>query len=173
MSEMIDNTVMEDDLEYISENTMDGKYLVFLLDTQEFAIAIKYVVDIINIQPLTRVPNVPAFVKGITNLRGQVIPIIDVRLRFGKEAQEYNDRTCIIVVEVGELSVGMIIDQVLEVITLDDDHISPPPAFNQSAEAPFIQGIGQHNGQVKLILNCHSVLDEELLPEDEQNDLDE
>ncbi len=143
------------------EDTMHGKYLVFDLDHQEFAIPIAHVIDIINLQPITRVPNCPDYVKGITNLRGKVCPIIDVRMRFGKEPVEYHDRTCIIVVEEQEAPVGMIIDSVSEVITLDDENISPPPKFSTSAEARFIQGVGRSDTGVKLILDYQAVLGED------------
>lgn len=159
--------VIDTDMELIdqeqNQDTLHGKYLVFFLDSQEFAIAIRYVVDIINIQPITPMPNVPGYIKGITNLRGKVIPIIDVRLRFSKEPQEYNDRTCIVVVELGDIQVGLVIDQVSEVCTFSDDQIAPPPAFNTSAEARFVQGIGKAANGIKLILDCRMVLDDALV----------
>lgn len=145
-----------------AENTMKDKYLVFFLDGQEFAITIEYIIDIINVQPITIVPNVPNYVRGITNLRGKVIPIIDMRLRFGKDEKEYNDRTCIIVVEVEEASVGLIIDQVSEVIKIKEASISPPPSFIQGSESRFIQGISESNTGIKLILDCQKVLDNNL-----------
>lgn len=154
------NQEIEEQLED-AEDDMHGKYLIFYLNNQEFAIAIRYVVDIINIQPFTPIPNVPEYVRGITNLRGKVIPIIDVLLRFGKPAQEYNDRTCIIVVELDGMQVGLIIDQVAEVITLDDENISPPPAFNNTPETRFVCGIGKIDTGVKLILNVTAVLENE------------
>lgn len=147
----------------VEGDAMYGKFLVFYLDQQEFAIAIKYVVDIINIQPITPIPNVPDFVKGITNLRGKVAPIIDVRTRFGKPQKEYDDRTCIIVVKLGDMQVGLVIDQVAAVITLDDAQISPPPAFNQTPEARFVQGIGKAETGVKMILDARMVLDDDML----------
>ena len=170
MSDLMETVVDVEEDAALNEDTMANKFLVFFLDGQEYAIAIKYVVDIINVQPMTRMPNVPDFVRGITNLRGKVIPIIDVRIRFGKEPQDYNDRTCIIVVEVGDASVGMVIDQVSEVITLDDDEIAPPPSFNQSSESRFVQGIGKTEGGIKLILDCKMVLDDNFLVPDEINE---
>ncbi|HHY51800.1 MAG TPA: purine-binding chemotaxis protein CheW [Clostridiales bacterium] len=143
------------------EDTMHGKYLVFDLDNQQFAIPISHVIDIINMQPITWVPNCPDYVKGITNLRGKVCPIVDVRMRFGKEPQEYHDRTCIIVVEEQGAPVGLIIDSVSEVITIDDENISPPPKFSTSAEARFIQGVGRTDSGVKLILDYQAVLGED------------
>lgn len=164
MSEDLNNAILEDQ----EEDTMRNKFLIFLLDNQEFAIAIKYVVDIINVQPVTRVPSCPDYVCGITNLRGKVIPIIDVRVRFGKEPCSYTDRTCIIVVEIGDVSVGMIIDSVSEVLTLEDEDISPPPAFSQTVDAKFIEGIGKKDDGVKLILDCKAVLDENNLTQREE-----
>lgn len=157
---MTDMLAMEQD----DEDTLSNKYLIFSLDKQEYAIAISYVVDIINVQPVTRVPSCPDFVCGITNLRGKVIPIIDVRLRFGKMQQDYNERTCIIVVELGGISVGMIIDSVSEVRTLPDEDIAPPPSFSDSMDTRFIEGIGKTDSGIKLILDCKTVLDDYGMP---------
>lgn len=157
MSETITDTALT--YEAIEEeDTMHGKFLVFNLDGQEFAIAIEYVVDIINVQPYTRVPGCPQYIRGITNLRGKVIPVVDVRMRFGKEPQEYNDRTCIVVVEEQDATVGLIIDSVNEVITLEDEQIAPPPSFGNSAEARYVRGVGKADNGVKLILDCHAAL---------------
>lgn len=160
MSEVMNDLLIDQQEE---EDTLSGKYLVFNLDGQEYAIAILYVVDIINVQPVTRVPNCPVFVRGITNLRGKVIPIIDVRIRFGKPPQDYNERTCIIVVELNEITVGMIIDSVSEVLTLNPDSISPPPSFSSSVDTRFIEGIGRAENGIKLILDCKTVLDDDLV----------
>lgn len=157
MAQEPNDTVLEQE-----EDTMRGKYLVFVLDSQEFAIPIAHVIDIINVQPITRVPNCPDYVKGITNLRGKVCPIVDVRMRFGKPAQEYDDRTCIIVVEDQGAPVGIIIDSVSEVISLDDENISPPPSFSAAAESRFIQGVGRAENGIKLILDYQAVLGDDL-----------
>ena len=148
-----------DELE-IEEDTMSNKFLIFELDKQEYAIDIKYVVDIINIQSFTRVPNCPDFICGITNLRGKPIPIIDVRIRFGKSQQIYNDRTCIIAVELDGVSVGMVVDSVSEVITLEEDDVCLPPSFSQTVDTRFVEGIGKTETGFKLILDCNAVLNE-------------
>ncbi len=148
------------DLSVEEEDTITGKYLVFDLDNQEYAIPIVNVQDIIKIQPITRVPNCPEYVTGITNLRGKVCPIVDVRMRFGKPPQQYHERTCIIVVEDAGHPVGMIIDSVREVITLDEENISPPPAFSTGMDSKFIQGVGRTESGVKLILNYAAVLND-------------
>lgn len=159
---MADAIMTVDPVSTDMDDTMHGKFLVFFLDGQEFAIPISYVVDIINVQPVTKVPNCPEFILGITNLRGKVIPIVDVRIRFGKMPVPPTDRTCIIVVEERGSSVGLLIDSVSEVISLADDEISPPPTLNGSMESRFIQGIGKAESGVKLILDCHTVLDDDI-----------
>lgn len=146
------------------EDTISNKFLIFDLDNQEYAIAIQHVVDIINVQPVTHVPSCPEFVRGITNLRGKVIPIIDVRLRFGKFQQDYNERTCIIVVEMGDVSVGMIVDSVKEVITMEENQIAPPPSFQNGVDVRFVSGVGKAEDGIKLILDCHTVLDDYAIP---------
>ena len=150
----------EEAVSYQEEDTMQDKYLMFILNSQEFAIPIRNVVDIINVQPITRVPNTPPYVKGITNLRGKVIPIVDVLTRFGAQHHEYNERTCIIVVEYNGASVGMIIDRVREVISMNEDMISDPPSFADSAEAKFILGVGRTESGVRLILDFLAVLED-------------
>ncbi|MDR2931901.1 MAG: chemotaxis protein CheW [Oscillospiraceae bacterium] len=167
MSDMMTNTAVSDEADF---NATEGQYLVFFLDGQEYAIAIEFIVDIINVQPITKVPNCPDFVIGITNLRGKFVPIIDMRLRFGKPQVEYTDRTCIIVLEDMGESVGLVIDSVSEVIDLDDSQISPPPSFNQSYESRFIQGIGKAENGIKLILDCKTVLDDRLTEASEEDE---
>jgi purine-binding chemotaxis protein CheW len=157
MAEIMTSVAIDNDQD---ENTMQGKYLALYLDDQQFGIAIDFVVDIIQVQPITRVPNCPDFVKGITNLRGKVIPIVDLRLRFGKSAKDYTNRTCIIVLEDEGASVGLIVDSVSVVLNLDDSQISPPPSFSQGIETKFISGVGRGEGGISLILDCKTVLDD-------------
>ncbi|WRS26339.1 chemotaxis protein CheW [Oscillospiraceae bacterium MB08-C2-2] len=140
------------------EDTLRNKYLVFVLDGLEYAVAVAHVVDIINILPVTRVPNCPDYVTGITNLRGKIIPIIDMRLRFGKEQSTYTERTCIIVVEYELFVVGLIIDEVSEVIVFEDSQIAAPPVYNDNAGSRFISGVGHNGDGVTLILDCERIL---------------
>jgi purine-binding chemotaxis protein CheW len=143
------------------EDTMLGQYLTFAVGQEIYGIAIKYVTEIIGIQPISTLPEVPAFIKGIINLRGKIIPVIDMRLKFNKVASEYTDRTCIIVVDVdGELA-GFIVDSVEEVMTIDDENISSPPDFSHGAGSRYISGIGKIGENVKLLLNCEMLLNVE------------
>jgi len=144
------------------EDTLKGKFLAFTLGTEEYGIEIKYVTEIINMQPITVVPEVPVFMKGIINLRGTIIPVMDVRLRFHKEPREYNDRTCIIVIHFEGTTIGLIVDAVAEVLSIPDTDIVEPPKMNQASQR-YIRGVGKVGDRVKLLLDCSKLLtDDEL-----------
>lgn len=142
------------------EDTQKGKFLTFLLGKEVYAIEIKFVIEIVGIQPITEVPELPEYVKGIINLRGKIIPVMDIRLRFKREPKEYNDRTCIIVVEVESILLGMIVDNISEVISIPEEEIVPPPEISKSAENRYIKGIGKVESNVKLILDCEKLMNE-------------
>ncbi len=149
-------------LEEQDEDTLKGKYLIFLLGNEMYGMEIRYITEIIGIQPITEVPEMPGYVKGITNLRGKIIPVMDVRLRFKKAPREYDDRTCIIVLETNDISIGLIVDSVSEVIPIEEEDIAPPPDINKGSHN-YIKGIGKAGGSVKLLLDCQKLLtDDEL-----------
>ncbi|ADY55494.1 CheW protein [Syntrophobotulus glycolicus DSM 8271] len=139
------------------EDTLRGKYLIFSMGEELYGMEIRYITEIIGIQPITEVPEMPAYVKGITNLRGKIIPVMDARLRFRKAVREYDDRTCIIVLETNELSIGLIVDSVSEVIAMAEEDIAPPPEISKGGHN-YIKGIGKAGGSVKLLLDCHKLL---------------
>ncbi|GAE90681.1 chemotaxis protein CheW [Acetivibrio straminisolvens] len=139
------------------EETQRDKYLTFLVEKEYYGIEIKYVTEIIGIQSVTEVPDLPEYIRGIINLRGKIIPVMDVRLRFGKEFREYDDRTCIIVIDAENILIGLIVDSVCEVMSIPNEEIVAPPDFNQS-ENKFIKGIGKTGSEVKLILDCERLL---------------
>lgn len=141
----------------IREDTQHGRYLTFMLDRESFGLDISYVKEIIGLQPITPLPEVPAYVKGIVNLRGRIIPVIDMHLRFGRDQACYNDRTCIIVVEIGDLQVGLIVDDVSEVLAIDDGDIVSPPDSRTGARNGYIKNIGKSGGDVKLLLDCEKL----------------
>lgn len=142
----------------LEEDTQKGRFLTFTLEGEIYGIEIKHVTEIIGIQAITKVPEVPPYVKGIINLRGKIIPVIDVRLKFGKEAIEYDDRTCIVVIEIGEVSVGLIVDNVDEVMTIEDEDIAAPPATKTGFENKYIKGIGKAGDRIQLLLDCERLL---------------
>jgi purine-binding chemotaxis protein CheW len=144
------------------EDTLKGKYLIFSMGNELYGMEIRYITEIIGIQPITEVPEMPEYVKGITNLRGKIIPVMDARLRFKKEVREYDDRTCIIVIDTDDISIGLIVDSVSEVIAMRDEDIAPPPEINKGGHK-YIKGIGKAGDSVKLLLDCHKLLADEAL----------
>lgn len=141
---------------------LGGKYLTFSLGTEEYGIIITKVREIIGVMEITAVPHTPDFIKGVINLRGRVIPIIELRMRFGMEVKTYDDRTCIIVVDVpgpnGTVQVGMLVDSVSEVINITPQDIEPPPDFGASTDAENIIGIGKIKGKLKILLDVDQVI---------------
>ncbi len=144
-----------------AEETQKEKYLIFSLDREEYGIEIKYVTEIVGMQTITTVPELPDYVKGVINLRGKIIPVLDVRVRFRKEVHQYNERTCIVVIDFSDYLVGLIVDRVAEVINIKDESIVPPPNF--AGTNRFIKGIGKSSNGVKLILECRRLLNDEEL----------
>jgi purine-binding chemotaxis protein CheW len=149
--------MLEDVLE-MEEDTQKGKFLTFALGKEEYGIEISYVTEIVGIQAITEVPELPEYVKGIINLRGKIIPVIDVRLRFKKEAREYTDRTCTIVIDIEDISVGLIVDTVAEVMSIAEQEIVPPPHVSSGSQNNYIKGIGKVGSNVKLLLDCDKLL---------------
>lgn len=154
MSEPIGQDVMIEE-----EDTQKDQYLTFILDHENFGIEIKYVTEIIGIQKVTAVPEMPDFIRGIVNLRGKIIPVMDVRIRFKKPFREYMDRTCIIVIDVNELCLGLIVDSVAEVISIPASEIVTPPDLNKRGNR-YVMGIGKVGSEVKLLLDCEKLLND-------------
>lgn len=140
------------------DDTQSGKFLTFLIGTDVYGIEIRYVTEIIGIQAITEVPELPEHIRGIINLRGKIIPVMDVRLRFKKPFREYNDRTCIVVVDMKDISIGLIVDSVAEVATIAEEDIVPPPEIKNGSQQGFIKGVGRVGGEVKLLLDGDKLL---------------
>jgi len=140
-----------------------GKYLTFRLDNEEYGLEILKVREIIGLMEITSVPQTPEHIRGVLNLRGKVIPVIDLRLKFGMESTEDTDQTCIVVVEVdfGDRSVmtGVVVDAVSEVLDIDNEQIEDAPAFGGGVDTDFILGIGKIKNEVKILLDIDKVLD--------------
>lgn len=137
------------------------KYLTFLIEKQFFAFPIKDVISIIEVQPVTPMPEFPMYVKGIINLRGGIIPVIDVRLRFHKEEAEYTERTCFIVVNINGTDIGFIVDTVDEVIGIEDENISPAPTMTTDGATRYLTGVGKIEGKIVLLLDANKMLNED------------
>lgn len=153
--------VIEDQFQVEEEDTIKNKFLTFTLEKDVYGIDIIYVTEIIGIQSITEVPELPEYVKGIINLRGKIIPVMDVRARFKKELREYNDRTCIIVIDIKNISMGLIVDSVVEVLYIPDRDIVPPPELNKGYCNKYIKGIGKVGDEVKLLIHCDRLLNDE------------
>lgn len=140
----------------------EGKYLSFTLATEEYGIGILKIKEIIGMMPITSVPQMPEYIKGVVNLRGKVIPVIDLRTRFSMETAEYTERTCIIVVEIeGKVStvlVGIVVDSVSEVLNIRAENIEEPPSFGASIDTGYILGMAKMDGGVKILLDIDRVL---------------
>lgn len=139
-----------------------GKYLVFQFGREEFGIRVLEVREITGIQDITAVPQTPVFVKGVINLRGKIVPVVDLRLKFGLPEQEYTARTCIIVVqvEVGaqRMLMGVVVDGVAEVLNLAAADIEDTPDFGQGVVTPYLLGMAKVKGKVKILLDIDQVL---------------
>lgn len=140
----------------------DGKYLTFNLAGEEYGIGILKVKEIIGMMPITPVPQTPQFVRGVINLRGQVIPVIDLRLKFGMAELDYTDRTSIIVVEArhgtGKVQIGIVVDSVSEVVNIKGEDVEDTPTFGTKLDTEYILGMAKIQGGVKILLDIDRVL---------------
>ena len=147
----------------------DGKYLTFTLAQEEYGVGILKIKEIIGMLPITTVPQTPEFVKGVINLRGKVIPVVDLRVRFDMEAMDYTERTCIIVVEVegtvNTILMGVVVDSVSEVLNIKNEEIEDPPSFGTKLDLDYILGMAKMEGGVKILLDIDKVLREDEIAE--------
>jgi purine-binding chemotaxis protein CheW len=145
-----------------SRNDREGKYLTFALDNEEYGIGIMKVKEIIGMMQVTPVPRTPDYVLGVINLRGKVIPVIDLRLRFDMNAAEYTDRTCVIVVEIdgeaGSIMIGIVVDAVSDVLSIKEEDIDSDLSFGASIETGYILGMAKMEGGVKILVDIDKVL---------------
>jgi purine-binding chemotaxis protein CheW len=142
------------------EDSQKDQFLTFMLCDECYGIAIEHVKELIGMQSITELPELPEYIRGIINLRGKIIPVMDVRLRFKRSFREYNDRTCVIVCEMKGIAVGFIVDAVAEVLAIPETEIVAPPELNQAVNR-YIKGIGKVDKGVVLLLDCDQLLKEE------------
>ena len=150
----LDVTLQQED-----DDDQRDKYLLFSMAGETYGIAISSITEIIEMQTITIVPDMPVYVKGVINLRGRVLPVVDLRLKFGLPPREYDGRTCTIIINVESIEVGFIVDTVAVVQDLDRSMIDPPPAFETaSGGEQFISGMGKLGGDVIILLEAHQIL---------------
>ena len=145
------------------EDYMKGRFLTFLIGNETFGVPISHVMEIIGIQPITKIPETPDYIKGIVNLRGKIVPVLDVKLRFKKVETEYNDRTCIIVIEFNNMSIGLIVDSVSEVLSIRDEDVSEKPELGGKIGGNYVKNIGKSHDNVILLIDCEKLLSTEEL----------
>lgn len=149
--------------ELLEEDSQKGKFMTFQAGKEFFGISISYVNEIISMQPITAIPEVADYIKGLINLRGKIIPVIDVRVRFKMEPKEYTDRTCIIVLNVKSTVIGLIVEKIAEVYTITDDDIVPPPTFGRrdSEQNKYVYGLARTGDSVKLLIDPEKLINDE------------
>lgn len=161
---------VEDGAASSERDTQKGKYMTFKSGNEYFGLEIQYVNEIIQLQAITAIPETEDYIKGLINLRGKVIPVVDVRLRFKQEPFEYNDRTCIIVINIKSMMVGLIVEKIAEVVEIKEDNILPPPSVGRAdrVQNKYVYGIGKVGDAVKLLLDPDKLLNDEDLSVVEQ-----
>lgn len=149
--------------ELLEEDSQKGKFMTFKTGREYFGISISYVNEIIVMQPITAIPEVEDYIKGLINLRGKIIPVIDVRVRFKMEPIEYTDRTCIIVINVKSTVIGLIVEKIAEVDTILDDDIVPPPTLGhkENEHSKYVYGLAKTGDTVKLLLDPEKLIKDE------------
>jgi purine-binding chemotaxis protein CheW len=147
---------------HVTTDDRAGKYLTFRLGAEEFGVRVDKVREIMGVQEITAVPQTPVYLKGVINLRGKVVPVVDLRLKFGLPEAEYTQRTCIVVVQVaaesGSVQVGLVVDAVSEVVNLAGTDIENTPDFGEKLSTPFILGMAKLKGKVKILLDIDRVV---------------
>ena len=156
------------------QDAQKGKYMTFKSGNEYFGLEIQYVNEIIQFQSITAIPETEDYIKGLINLRGKVIPVVDVRLRFKQEPFEYNDRTCLIVINVKSMLVGLIVEKIAEVVEIKEENILPPPSIGRADKShhKYVYGIGKVGNSVKLLLDPDKLLnDDDLTVVEQANDM--
>ncbi len=143
-----------------SQDTMENLYIIFFIDGREYGIEIRYLIEIIAFQPITFIPNLPNYVKGVINLRGKIIPVIDVRLRFGLPTIEYTEFTCTLIMNFNNMSAGLIVDGVKEVLKIPTDAIESSPGFEETDMERFVDSIGKSGDTLKILINLNKFIHE-------------
>lgn len=166
MTRDVENKQVEDEMFLVDDDDENAsgvsKYLLFKLGDEEYGVDISKVTGIEELHKVTHIPDMPSFMKGVINLRGRVIPILDLRLRFGMEERPYDDRTCIIITTIKSLSVGLVVDTVAVVIDLDSASVDPPPSFkSDSGKEKYIHGLARVDEDVKILVDVDRIIHED------------
>jgi purine-binding chemotaxis protein CheW len=150
-------------LVFNDEDNIEDMYLTFGLAAEEYGIGISYVTEVVGMQRIMEVPDVPSFIKGVINLRGKVIPVMDVRVRFGMSVKEYTERTVIIVLEIDSVLIGLVVDHVSEVLEIPESHIDHPAQFGGSDSNSVIRGFGKQGDKVAIMLDIQRMVSDQAI----------
>ena len=145
---------MEDNNNVPVTDDLTGRFLTFYIEDVLYSLPLSHVIEIIGIQHITHIPHVPHYIKGIVNLRGKVVPISDVRLKFGQPERPYDDKTCIVIVLINDMNVGLIVDSVAEVVTLEKSNTAPQPLTEKRAGENYLDSISTVNGKAIMNIDC-------------------
>lgn len=166
MAEENRDEIVDEELdEELEEDTQKDKFMTFQIGKECYGISISYVNEIIVMQPITTIPEVKEYIKGLINLRGKIVPVIDVRMRFDMEPTEYTDRTCIIVLDVDAMTIGLIVEQIAEVDAIKEDNISLPPTLGRKDRErnKFVYGLARTEEMVKLLIDPRKLIQDDEL----------
>ncbi len=164
MAEELEKNEETEELEGLEgEDSQKGKFMTFQIGKEFFGISISYVNEIIAMQPIAAIPEVDDYIKGLINLRGKIIPVIDVRVRFKMEPAEYTDRTCIIVIDVKSTMIGLVVERIAEVDTIADESIVPPPSLGRKDHErnKYVYGLARTGDMVKLLIDPERLIKQE------------
>lgn len=153
---------MNEEFENDSLDDLSNRYLTFYIGDAIYGIELLHVIEIISIQTITRVPHVSEYIKGIVNLRGKIVPVIDVRLKFRLPEKDYDEKTCIVVVVIDDMNVGLIVDSVSEVATVDLNQLASPPEFSDGATNKYLKSVSTFAGRLILNIDCEKFFQSEL-----------
>lgn len=163
MNNILDLDLGSFDSDDEEDESLEYKFLIFSLDSRDYGISVGYVTEIIGLQEISEIPEVPDYIRGVMTLRNRVIPILDIRKRFSLDHKEDNERTCLVVLQIKDISLALVVDAVKEVLTVDPAAIEPAPQFGEADSDRFISSLVKIQGRVKILIDVNKLLrDDEL-----------
>lgn len=148
----------DSDDDFGDDDNLENTYLTFAVGAERFALHVAHVTEIVRLQKVFAVPDVPSHIRGVINLRGKVIPLLDVRDRFGLEQVEYNDRTVVVVIEIADTPTGLVVDRVFDIAEIAPADVEPAPVTHQATRAPLVTSISKQGAQVTFIVDVATLV---------------
>ena len=151
-------SIVEEEVVGMEEDNIEDTYLIFGVAEESYAVGIEFVTEVIGLQKILEVPDVPDYIRGVINLRGNVIPVMDMRQRFSLESIDYTDRTVIIVLDVNDIKTGLIVDGVKDVLEITEDNIDPPPQWSEGDKEHAVTGMGKKDDTISIMLDVEKII---------------